>query len=95
MYCIAIRYGEQTEWDFAWQRYLKATVSSEKEMLLAGLGCSRETWILKRFLERSISNTKGIRKQDVFRVFGAVSNSVIGQPIAFNFIRENWQRLKK
>uniref|UniRef100_A0A336KRZ8 Aminopeptidase N n=2 Tax=Culicoides sonorensis TaxID=179676 RepID=A0A336KRZ8_CULSO len=95
VYCMAIKYGDQTEWDFAWQRYLRATVSSEKEMLLAGLGCSRETWILKRFLEWSLSTTRGIRKQDVFRVFGAVSNSVIGQPIAFDFIRQNWQRIKK
>lgn len=36
----------------------------------------------------------GIRKQDVFRVFAAISNNVLGQPIAFDFIRENWQKLK-
>lgn len=94
VYCTAIKYGDQNEWDFAWERYQKTTVSSEKEILLSAMGCSRETWILMRFLERSLTDEYGIRKHDVFRVFHAVSGNVLGQPIVFHFIRKNWQQLK-
>lgn len=95
VYCTAIKYGDQTEWDFAWERYQKTTVSSEKEILLSAMGCSRETWILMRFLERSLTDDYGIRKHDVFRVFHAVSGNVLGQPIVFHFIRKNWEQLKE
>ncbi|XP_058813856.1 aminopeptidase N [Topomyia yanbarensis] len=95
VYCTAIKYGDQAEWDFAWERFQKTTISSEKETLLSALGCSRETWILSRFLEFSMTDEFGIRKQDVFRVFLAVSSNVIGQPIAFNYIRNNWKKMKE
>jgi hypothetical protein len=41
--------GGQEEWDFAWQRYRKTNVGSEKDILLGALGCSREIWILSRY----------------------------------------------
>jgi hypothetical protein len=49
VYCTAIRVGGQDEWDFAWQRYRKTNVGSERDILLGALGCSRETWILSRY----------------------------------------------
>lgn len=82
------------EWEFLYERFLKASVSSEKEIILSALGCSREPWILRRYLERSMSDKHGIRKQDVFRVFAAISTNIIGQPITFDFIRDNWKRMK-
>ena len=68
-------------------------MSSEKELLLQALGCTREPWLLSRYLERSLEN-EAIRKQDTFRVFSSVSSNVWGQPIAFNFIKNNWKRLR-
>lgn len=59
------------------------------------MGCSRETWILRRFLERSLTDKYGIRKHDVFRVVASVSSNVLGQPIAFNFIRTHWELMKE
>ena len=94
VYCTAIRFGSDKEWEFAWDRFQKTTISSEKELLLSALGCSREPWILMRYLERSMTSGYGIRKQDVFRVFIAVSNNVIGQRITFNYIKNNWQKMK-
>jgi aminopeptidase N len=69
-------------------------MSSEKEILLSALGCTREQWLINRFLNRSLSN-EGIRKQDTFRVFSTVSTSVYGQPVAFTFLRENWKLLRQ
>ncbi|KAG8230287.1 hypothetical protein J437_LFUL010190 [Ladona fulva] len=95
IYCTAIRHGGQEEWDFAWARYLSTNVGTEKDLLLAALGCSRETWILSRYLEWSVTENSGIRKQDAARVFAAVSSNVIGQPLAFNFLREKWDKIKE
>lgn len=95
VYCIAIKFGDEKEWDFAWERFVKADVASEKEILLSAMGCSREPWILTRFLERSLKEEYGVRKHDVFRVVGSVSSNVLGQPLAFNFLRTNWYFLKE
>lgn len=95
VYCTAIKHGDQIEWEFAWERFQKTSVSSEKELLLTALGCTRETWLLTRYLKMSLDDRFGIRKHDVFRVFVAVSGNVIGQPIAFNFIRSHWKQMKE
>lgn len=94
VYCTAIKYGDETEWDFAWERFQKATVASEKEILLSAMGCSRVPWILARYLENAMSDEYGIRKQDAFRVFISVADNVIGQPIAFDYMRNNWAKMK-
>lgn len=93
VYCTAIQYGNEFEWDFAFERYRSSSVSTEKELLLSALGCSLEPWILSRYLRRSISS-EDIRKQDVYRVFAAVSSNVVGQQIAFDFMRNNWNEIK-
>uniref|UniRef100_A0A1B6M3I9 Aminopeptidase n=1 Tax=Graphocephala atropunctata TaxID=36148 RepID=A0A1B6M3I9_9HEMI len=94
VYCTAIREGGLPEWDFAWNRYLHTNVGSEKSLLLGALGCTRVTWILSRFLDRSVTENSGIRKQDAAAVFAAVASNVIGQPLAFEFLRDQWKRLK-
>lgn len=94
VYCTAIKYGTDDAWEFTWNRYINANVSSEKELLLEALSCSRETWILTRFLERTLTENSGIRKQDVVRVLVSVSNNAVGIPIIYNFLRNEWERLK-
>nr|XP_034185647.1 aminopeptidase Ey [Osmia lignaria]XP_034185648.1 aminopeptidase Ey [Osmia lignaria]XP_034185650.1 aminopeptidase Ey [Osmia lignaria] len=95
VYCTAIRVGGQTEWDFAWRRYLETNVGSEKDLLLHALGCTRETWLLSRYLDWAITENSGIRKQDVGRVLNSVACNAIGQPLAFNFFRDEWARLRE
>ncbi|XP_050548380.1 aminopeptidase N-like [Daktulosphaira vitifoliae] len=52
IYCVAISYGGEEEWDFTWSMYKLTKTVSEKDLLLDALGCSRETWILTRYLEK-------------------------------------------
>lgn len=73
---------------------MNANVSSEKELLLDALACSREPWILARFLERTLTENSGVRKQDLIRVFVTVSNNANGIPVSYTFLRSNWERLK-
>lgn len=50
--------------------------------------------LFTRYLDRAVSRNSGIRKQDAAAVFSAVSSNVIGQPLAFGFIRDQWRRVK-
>lgn len=95
VYCTAVRVGGQEHWDFAWQRYKNTNVGAEKDILMTALGCSRETWILSRYLEWALSENHGIRKQDSPGVFTAVASNVVGQELAYRFMKNNWDRLKK
>lgn len=73
VYCTAISVGGQDEWDFAWQRYRKTNVGSEKDILLGALGCSRETWILSRYC--SLHLIKLITKQNFLHSVRKEGNS--------------------
>lgn len=93
VYCTAIRVGGQAEWDFAWKQYLETNVGSEKDLLLHALGCTRELWLLNRYLDWTITENSGIRKQDASRVLNSIVSNPIGQPLAFSFLRNKWDRL--
>jgi len=95
VYCTAIRVGGQSEWEFAWQRYRGTNVGSEKDLLLQALACTREIWLLNRFLDWAVTENSGIRKQDATRVFGSVANNIVGQPLAFDYFRNKWEHLRE
>jgi len=67
-YCSAISAGSQEEWDFAMQRYKNSRVASEKATILSSLSCTKEVWLLNRFLNMSLSTDSGVRKQDGYKV---------------------------
>lgn len=50
VFCAALRHGGVEEWEFLWDRYKKSNVGAEKATILASLGCTREIWLLSRFV---------------------------------------------
>jgi len=94
-YCNAIANGGEEEWDFAWKRYENSEVASEKATLLGSLSCTKEMWILNRFLNMTVTPDSGVRKQDGSKVIGGIAGSIIGRDIAFDFLREHWQLIKE
>ncbi|XP_045589686.1 aminopeptidase N isoform X2 [Procambarus clarkii] len=93
VYCHAIGVGGEKEWNFAWEEYLSSNVGSEKNRLLSAMGCTKEVWILSRYLEMAFSPDSGIRKQDAFRVFGAVAANEVGRPLAWSFLQDQWDTI--
>lgn len=85
IYCNAIKHGREREWNFLWQRYVKSNVASEKNMIISALSCSRQIWVLSRYLDWSLNMTSGVRKQDAFMVFGGVARGEAGFELAKNF----------
>nr|CAD7397443.1 unnamed protein product [Timema poppensis] len=41
VYCNALRYGGEEEWNFLWNRYLTHNVNTEQVLILGVLGCTR------------------------------------------------------
>uniref|UniRef100_A0A8D8EWM7 Aminopeptidase n=2 Tax=Culex pipiens TaxID=7175 RepID=A0A8D8EWM7_CULPI len=93
VYCTAIRNGKEAEWNFLWARYQQSNVGSEKVLLIQSLTCSRETWLLQRFLHWSLNSTSGVRKQDTTILFANVAKNDIGFHLAKSFFLENTEQI--
>lgn len=87
VYCTAIRRGKEAEWSFLWKRYINSNVGAEKSMIISALSCTREQWLLNRYLGWSLNSTL-VRKQDVTIVFSGVAGEEIGYHLARNFFFE-------
>ncbi|XP_017334522.1 aminopeptidase N [Ictalurus punctatus] len=94
VYCNAIAAGGVEEWDFCWKMFKKATVAAEAVKLRSALSCTKQPWLLNRFLDYTLDPEK-IRKQDATSAIGSVASNVIGQPLAWNFVRARWEYLFK
>ncbi|CAH1983243.1 unnamed protein product [Acanthoscelides obtectus] len=81
VYCGALRYSaDNADWDFLWNAFVKSTSLSEGVIFLSGLGCSKDTDILKRYLLKTVTDSE-IRRQDRQTVFVSVVN---GNPSNFD-----------
>ncbi|XP_073687905.1 aminopeptidase N-like [Garra rufa] len=90
VYCSAIAAGGEKEWDFAWQEFENATVASEKDKLRAAMTCATKPWLLNRYLKYTLDPNK-IRKQDATSTIISIASNVVGQSLAWDFVRANWE----
>uniref|UniRef100_A0A8C9SJF2 Aminopeptidase n=1 Tax=Scleropages formosus TaxID=113540 RepID=A0A8C9SJF2_SCLFO len=90
VYCSAIAAGGSEEWDFAWQMFKRASIASEADKLRAALACTKVPWLLNRYLQYTLDPTK-IRKQDATSTIVYVASNVVGQILAWNFVRTRWE----
>lgn len=92
VYCNAIALGGEEEWNFAWEQFQKATLVNEADKLRAALACTKQVWILDRYLRYTLNSTL-IRKQDATSTINSIASNVIGQTLAWNFVQANWKKL--
>ncbi|XP_069189951.1 aminopeptidase N [Procambarus clarkii] len=93
VYCTAIAAGGEEEWNFGWNQYLASNLGSEKSTLLSALGCTKQIWILSRYLDMAFTADSGVRSQDASTVFSSVSRNDIGRDLAWNYLRDQWQHI--
>uniref|UniRef100_A0AAY4BEN2 Aminopeptidase n=1 Tax=Denticeps clupeoides TaxID=299321 RepID=A0AAY4BEN2_9TELE len=89
VYCNAIAGGGEEEWDFGWRMFSNTTNAAEADKLMYALSCTKEPWLLNRYLEYSLDPNK-IRKQDATFAIVYIARNVVGQPLAWDFIRAKW-----
>ncbi|XP_067451850.1 aminopeptidase Ey-like [Thunnus thynnus] len=92
VYCSAIAQGGVDEWDFAWSMYKNATIASEADKLMYALSCTKQPWLLNRYLEYSL-DPKMIRKQDATATIVYIASNPIGQPLTWDFVRSKWDHI--
>ena len=46
-----------------------------------------------RYLNMSLTADSGVRKQDGSKVIGGVASNTVGRYLAFDFIRQEWDRV--
>uniref|UniRef100_A0A673JPB3 Aminopeptidase n=1 Tax=Sinocyclocheilus rhinocerous TaxID=307959 RepID=A0A673JPB3_9TELE len=89
IYCSAIASGDEYDWEFAWIEYQRATVAAEKDKLRYALSCTKEIWLLNRYLQYTLDPSK-IRKMDMVSTINYIAKNVAGQPLAWDFVRGHW-----
>uniref|UniRef100_A0A3P8S153 Aminopeptidase n=1 Tax=Amphiprion percula TaxID=161767 RepID=A0A3P8S153_AMPPE len=89
VYCNAIAAGGAAEWEFAWDQFQNASIATEAEKIRVALACTKQAWLLNRYLEYTL-NPELIRKQDATSTIIYIANNVIGQSLAWDFVRARW-----
>lgn len=90
VYCSAISAGAESEWDFGWFQFVNAAVASEASKLMFALACTSKPELLQRYLSFTLDPAM-IRKQDASTVITAVASNRVGQSLAWDFVREQWE----
>uniref|UniRef100_H2YKR8 Aminopeptidase n=1 Tax=Ciona savignyi TaxID=51511 RepID=H2YKR8_CIOSA len=88
VFCTAIREGGLAEWDFAWEQYLLSQNAQFQSSLRYGLSCSKDAWVLNRYLEYAMDPTK-VRKQDIQNTFSYIARQEYGKYTAWAFAMNN------
>lgn len=84
--------GSEKSWDLMWNLFLKEENAQEKVKLMEGLASATEPWLLQRYIELS-KNESNVRSQDFFTVIAFISYNPIGNPVAWDFLRSEWEYL--
>ncbi|XP_034947292.1 uncharacterized protein [Chelonus insularis] len=96
VFCSAIKWGSDDDWNFLWAKYLQTNVTSEKKAILHALGCTENPKIINKLLTSAITKDSGIQLKDSRSVFISVYFSgPIGAMEVTNFIRHNRQKMLK
>ncbi|XP_063046293.1 aminopeptidase N-like [Engraulis encrasicolus] len=90
VYCNGLAAGGVDEWNFAWHAFKNTSSAAEAEKLLYALSCTKIPWLLNRYLQYSLDPDM-VRKQDATFSIVYIAGNVIGQPLAWDFIRANWE----
>lgn len=94
VYCSGVASGGEEEWNFVYQKYKTELVAAEKSRLLSALSCTRQTWLLNRFIQMSMDPDQ-IRGQDATDVISGIHGNPIGRDLAWTFVNANWDILFK
>ncbi|XP_068228252.1 aminopeptidase N-like [Palaemon carinicauda] len=93
VFCTAIANGGEEEWNFAFEQYQTSNVATEADALLSGMACSKELWILNRYLDLTFDVDSPIRRQDASRVYTNIARNEIGRDLAWDYMRDQFSKV--
>ncbi|XP_056137151.1 aminopeptidase N-like [Lampris incognitus] len=92
VYCNGIAEGGAAEWEFAWKQFKNTSIAIEADKLRYALACTKKPWLLNRYLEYTLDPDM-IRKQDATSTIVYIAGNVIGQSLAWDFVRARWSHI--
>ena len=91
VFCLSIKYGGQAEWDFAYQQYATQTDGLTRRDLLYGMSCTKDTYLLNKFLNDRITESYTVYSVQGMRY---VALQPAGNLLTWSFIKRNWNALQ-
>ncbi|XP_029798495.1 endoplasmic reticulum aminopeptidase 1 isoform X2 [Suricata suricatta] len=79
-------------WDFLYSKYQSSLSNTEKNEIEFALSISQNKEKLQWLLDESFKGDK-IKLQEFPRILSAVGRNPVGYPLAWQFLRENWDTL--
>lgn len=92
VYCTAIKYGSNLEWEFALEQYIHESDSNSRKELQSGMSCTREPWIMNKFLNYQLNDSITRKQDSLFGLSYAASHSY-SNLLTWNFVKNNWNEL--
>ncbi|XP_048768229.2 aminopeptidase N-like [Ostrea edulis] len=89
--CTGIRESRSDTWDKLFER-MESQTPSDQVIIISALGCSREHWVLERYLSYAFDDTK-IRRQDARSAVLAVIYNPLGRDLGWNYLQRNWKHI--
>lgn len=91
--CYGIALGNDEEWDFLLNTYANKTMEEEKIQLAYAMSCSKDPWILNRYMEYAIMMSPfNFNETNIIEV---VAESEVGRYVAKDFLANNWQAVSE
>ncbi|XP_007952718.1 aminopeptidase Q [Orycteropus afer afer] len=91
--CHGIALGNDKEWDFLLNIYTNKTKEEERIQLAYAMSCSKDPWILNRYMEYAITTSPFNFNET--NIIEAVAASEVGRYIAKEFLVNNWQAVSE
>ncbi|KAJ8681954.1 hypothetical protein QAD02_017746 [Eretmocerus hayati] len=96
VYCSHIEHGSDEDWNGLWMKFNSPILPTDQYTLIGSLGCSKNSTVLKRYLDLIVSPNSVIRKHDLDYAFKSVySSSQIGLMTAMEYFEDNLEKLNK
>lgn len=89
--CSAVALGSDKDWDFLFNLYINTTEEedeSRRRRLVHAMSCSKDPWILNRFMEYAITAVPSNFSET--NIIVVVATSEVGRYIAKDFLMDNW-----
>ncbi|XP_007451280.1 PREDICTED: aminopeptidase Q-like [Lipotes vexillifer] len=91
--CYGIALGNDKEWDFLLNIYNNKTKEEERIQLAYAMSCSKDPWILNRYMEYAITTSPFTFNET--NIIEAVAASEVGRYVAKDFLINNWQAVSE
>ncbi len=90
--CTSIRNSNTREnFELAFERFKSAKDNALKRDIIAGLSCTKDTWLLKYLVDSQLNNLD--QAFDTLSTLNNVATKPNGHLISWNSLKENWNQI--